>query len=38
MVGEMGLDRDPVAAYHRSGYPEKIVEGRVGRTPAGWGN
>jgi L-rhamnose isomerase / sugar isomerase len=35
---EMGLDPDPVAAYHRSGYAEKIVEGRTGGTPASWGS
>jgi L-rhamnose isomerase/sugar isomerase len=35
---EMGLDPDPVAAYLRSGYPEKIVAGRVGGTQAGWGS
>jgi len=35
---EMGLDPDPVAAYLRSGYPEKIVAGRVGGTPASWGS
>jgi len=35
---EMGLDPDPVAAYYRSGYAEKIVESRVGGTPAGWGS
>jgi len=34
---DMGLDPDPVAAYHRSGYPEKIVADRVGGTPASWG-
>jgi L-rhamnose isomerase / sugar isomerase len=34
----MGLDPDPVAAYHRSGYGEKIVAGRIGGTPAGWGS
>jgi L-rhamnose isomerase / sugar isomerase len=33
---EMGLDPDPVAAYHRSGYGEKIVAERVGGTPASW--
>jgi L-rhamnose isomerase/sugar isomerase len=33
---EMGLDPDPVGAYLRSGYPEKIVAGRVGGTPASW--
>ncbi len=36
--GEMGLDPDPVAAYHRSGYAEKIVAERVGGTPASWGS
>jgi L-rhamnose isomerase / sugar isomerase len=35
---EMGLDPDPVAAYNRSGYAEKIIESRVGGTPAGWGS
>jgi L-rhamnose isomerase / sugar isomerase len=35
---EMGLDPDPVTAYHRSGYAEKIIESRVGGTPAGWGS
>ena len=34
---ETGLDRDPVAAYRRSGYAEKIVAERVGGTPASWG-
>jgi len=34
---EMGLDPDPVAAYHRSGYADKIVAERVGGTPASWG-
>ena len=34
---DMGLDPDPVAAYHRSGYGEKIVADRVGGTPASWG-
>jgi L-rhamnose isomerase/sugar isomerase len=33
---EMGLDPDPVAAYHRSGYAEKIIAGRIGGTPASW--
>src|SRR5229473_404922 len=33
---DMGLDPDPVAAYHRSGYGEKIVSERVGGTPASW--
>jgi len=36
--GEMGLDPDPVAAYHRSGYAEKIIADRVGGTPASWGS
>ncbi|HEV7975497.1 L-rhamnose isomerase [Amycolatopsis sp.] len=34
---EMGLDPDPIAAYHRSGYAEKIVAERVGGNAAGWG-
>jgi len=33
-----GLDPDPVAAYHRSGYQDKIVADRVGGTQAGWGS
>jgi len=32
----MGLHPDPVAAYHRSGYGEKIVADRIGGTPASW--
>ncbi|HXW46496.1 MAG TPA: L-rhamnose isomerase [Streptosporangiaceae bacterium] len=35
---DMGLDPDPVAAYYRSGYAEKIVESRVGGTAASWGS
>jgi L-rhamnose isomerase / sugar isomerase len=35
---EMGLDPDPVAAYHRSGYQEKIIADRVGGTAASWGS
>jgi L-rhamnose isomerase / sugar isomerase len=35
---EMGLDPDPVTAYHRSGYAEKIMESRIGGTAAGWGS
>jgi len=35
---EMGLDPDPVAAYHRSGYQDKIIAERIGGTPAGWGS
>ncbi|WP_067495340.1 L-rhamnose isomerase [Actinoplanes sp. TFC3] len=34
---DLGLDPDPVAAYKRSGYQEKIVEERVGGQQAGWG-
>ncbi|GAA1983749.1 L-rhamnose isomerase [Catenulispora subtropica] len=34
---EMGLDPDPLAAYHASGYAEKIAAERVGGTQAGWG-
>ncbi|MFF4685515.1 L-rhamnose isomerase [Streptomyces sp. NPDC001307] len=34
---EMGLDRDPIAAYARSGWAEKIVAERVGGEQAGWG-
>jgi L-rhamnose isomerase/sugar isomerase len=34
---EMGLDPDPVAAYARSGYFERIVAERVGGQAAGWG-
>jgi L-rhamnose isomerase/sugar isomerase len=32
-----GLDPDPMAAYARSGYNERIVAERVGGTQAGWG-
>jgi L-rhamnose isomerase/sugar isomerase len=35
--GEMGLDPDPIAAYRRSGWAEKIAEERVGGQQAGWG-
>ena len=35
---DMGLDPDPVAAYHRSGYAEKIAAERIGGTQAGWGS
>jgi L-rhamnose isomerase / sugar isomerase len=34
---DMGLDPDPVAAYHRSGYAQKIMAERVGGKQAGWG-
>lgn len=35
--GEQGLDGDPVAAYARCGWAERIVAERVGGEPAGWG-
>jgi L-rhamnose isomerase/sugar isomerase len=35
---DMGLDPDPIAAFHRSGYGEKIVAERIGGTPASWGS
>ncbi|MFG2043201.1 L-rhamnose isomerase [Dactylosporangium sp. NPDC048998] len=34
---DMGLDPDPIGAYRRSGYLEKIRAERVGGTQAGWG-
>jgi L-rhamnose isomerase/sugar isomerase len=34
---DAGLDPDPIAAYRRSGYQEKIVADRVGGHQAGWG-
>ncbi|WP_285486880.1 L-rhamnose isomerase [Amycolatopsis taiwanensis] len=34
---EMGLEEDPLAAYQRSGYAERIVAERVGGHQAGWG-
>jgi L-rhamnose isomerase / sugar isomerase len=34
---ELGLDPDPLAAYARSGYGERIVAERVGGRQAGWG-
>jgi L-rhamnose isomerase/sugar isomerase len=34
---EMGLARDPYAAYLASGYPAGIAAARVGGTQAGWG-
>ena len=34
---DQGLDPDPVAAYHRSGYYERICADRVGGAQAGWG-
>jgi L-rhamnose isomerase / sugar isomerase len=34
---QSGLDPDPIAAYARSGYGERIVAERVGGSQAGWG-
>jgi L-rhamnose isomerase/sugar isomerase len=34
---EQGLDPDPMKAYARSGYTEKIAAERVGGQQAGWG-
>ncbi|MEV7736129.1 L-rhamnose isomerase [Streptomyces sp. NPDC088921] len=34
---EMGLDADPMGAYRRSGWAEKIIAERVGGQQAGWG-
>ncbi|NUR73833.1 MAG: L-rhamnose isomerase [Hamadaea sp.] len=34
---DMGLDPDPIGAYKRSGYFEKVKAERVGGTQAGWG-
>jgi L-rhamnose isomerase/sugar isomerase len=34
---EMGLDPDPMAAYARSGYADRIAADRVGGNQAGWG-
>jgi L-rhamnose isomerase/sugar isomerase len=34
---EMGLDPEPLAAYRRSGWGERIVAERVGGQQAGWG-
>jgi L-rhamnose isomerase/sugar isomerase len=34
---EMGVDPDPLAAYHRSGYAERIRAERIGGEQAGWG-
>jgi L-rhamnose isomerase/sugar isomerase len=34
---ELGLDPDPMGAYARSGYDQKIVTERVGGSQAGWG-
>jgi len=34
---DAGLDPDPIAAYRRSGYQERIIAERVGGRQAGWG-
>ncbi|MFE7811826.1 L-rhamnose isomerase [Streptomyces sp. NBRC 110035] len=34
---ETGLDPDPIEAYRRSGWAERIVAERVGGEQAGWG-
>jgi L-rhamnose isomerase/sugar isomerase len=34
---EMGLDADPLGAYARSGYAERIATERTGGQAAGWG-
>ena len=34
---DMGLDPDPIAAYARSGYQERINAERAGGQQAGWG-
>jgi L-rhamnose isomerase/sugar isomerase len=34
---DLGLDPDPVAAFQRSGYGEKIIAERAGGAQAGWG-
>ncbi|MBT3150354.1 L-rhamnose isomerase [Streptomyces sp. CHD11] len=34
---EMGLDPEPLVAYRRSGWAERIVAERVGGEQAGWG-
>jgi L-rhamnose isomerase/sugar isomerase len=34
---ELGIDPDPIAAYRRSGYLEKITAARTGGAQAGWG-
>jgi L-rhamnose isomerase/sugar isomerase len=33
----LGLDPDPMTAYARSGYAERIIAERVGGHQAGWG-
>jgi L-rhamnose isomerase/sugar isomerase len=37
MRQDMGLDPDPLGAYRRSGYAERIIEERAVGAAAGWG-
>jgi L-rhamnose isomerase/sugar isomerase len=34
---DLGIDPDPIGAYHRSGHLDKIRAERVGGAAAGWG-
>ncbi|MEV5981092.1 L-rhamnose isomerase [Streptomyces sp. NPDC052114] len=34
---DLGLDPDPLGAYERSGWQQRIVDERVGGAQAGWG-
>ncbi|GAA2365179.1 L-rhamnose isomerase [Catellatospora methionotrophica] len=34
---ELGIDPDPIAAYHASGYQQQIEAARIGGRQAGWG-
>jgi L-rhamnose isomerase/sugar isomerase len=34
---EMGLDADPMAAYAKSGYAQRVAAERVGGSQSGWG-
>ncbi|GIF98951.1 L-rhamnose isomerase [Catellatospora citrea] len=34
---ELGVDPDPIAAYHASGYQQQIETARTGGQQAGWG-
>jgi L-rhamnose isomerase / sugar isomerase len=34
---DMGLDPDPIGAYKRSGYLERVKAERRGGSAAGWG-
>jgi L-rhamnose isomerase/sugar isomerase len=33
----MGIDPDPVGAYHRSGHQNRLAAERQGGAQAGWG-